>query len=286
LEDKPPGLKECVQTIELGNFEASSITPPWMRNVDAFHASNRKHSGNFSLEFRASTGPRPEYKHLSPWAYQEIQVPGDVLPNTTGTLSYWQLAVPDPDNLAPDPDDRFLLAVRDSTGVTQTVDIPLARGDTDTSIFRQNVISVETFLAGDRFAEFAGQNMQIRFYGVHDGEAPGTSFYIDDVRFDICTVQPVPAPVPGTATIGGLVEVLLARKPTKMPGIQLWAFAPGGELYRTKTIHDSTYHFYNVPPGTYTIYAEVWFENILYTGTVEVDVAADQRNETVDILLQ
>jgi hypothetical protein len=285
-EDKPPGLKECVQTIKLGNFEASVITPPWRRNVDAYHASDRKHSGNFSLEFRANVGPRPEYKHLRPWAYQAVDVPGDVLADTTGTLRFWQLVVPDPEDERPDPDDRFYLAIRDSAGVTQTANIPLAQGDTNTPVFQQKVISVEAHLTGNGFADFAAEEMQVLFYGVHDGQTPGTSFYIDDVRFDICTTQPIPADVPDTASMGGLVEVLLRARPTKMPGIEVWAFARGGKLYRTKTIHDSTYHFYNIPPGAYTIYAEVWMEGILYTSTMEVEVVANQRNYAINLLLQ
>jgi regulation of enolase protein 1 (concanavalin A-like superfamily) len=285
-DEKPPGLRECVQTIQLGNFEASSITPPWERNVDAFHASDRMHSGNFSLEFRTSLGPRPEYRHLRPWAYQSVDVPGDVLPQTTGTLSYWEYVIPDPEDQTPDPDDRFYLAIRDAAGITHTAGIPLAQGDTDTPLFQQKVISVETFMGGDAIADFAGKKMQVYFYGVHDGDTPGTSFYIDDVRFDICTVQPIPDDVPGTASIGGLVEVLLDARPTKMSGIQVWAFAPGGELYSTRTIHDSTYHFYNIPPGPYTIYAEVWMENILYTATTEAEVITDERNYGVNLLLQ
>ena len=110
---------------------------------------------------------------------------------------------------------------------------------------------------------------------------------VDDVRFDICTTQPIPAEIPGTASFGGLVEVLLSGLPTKMgDGIQIFAYARGGALYVTQTIHDSTYHFYNIPPGTYTVYAEVWFENLLYTATVEVTVVADERNHNVDLILQ
>jgi regulation of enolase protein 1 (concanavalin A-like superfamily) len=286
-EEKPPGLKECVQTIELGNFEASSITPPWERNGDAVHASDRTHSGNFSLNFRASVGPRPEYRHLRPWAYQVIDVPGDVMVQTEGILSYWQYVVPDPpEETTRDPDDHFYLVIRDSGGVTQTANIPLAHGDTDTPVFQQNLVNVETHLPGNRFMDYAGQQVQLFFYGVHDGQAPGTCFYMDDVRFDICTTQPIPEPVPSTASIGGLIQVLLHARPTKMPGIQVWAFAPGGALYRTKTIHDSTYHFYNVPPGTYTIYAEVWTDGILYSGTTEVTVVSDERNYGVDMLLK
>jgi hypothetical protein len=275
-----------VQTIELGNFEASAITPPWERNVDAYHASDRAHSGNFALEFRASVGPRPEYRHLRPWAYQAVDVPGDVLASTEGTLSFWQYVVPDPEDAMPDPADHFYLAVRDSDGVTVTANIALAHGDTDTPVFRQNVISVENSLPGSGFLDLAGQEIQLFFYGVHNGVTPGTSFYMDDVRFDICTTQPIPDDMPGTASIGGLIEVLLHARPTRLPGIRVWAFAAGGELYTTQTIHDSTYHFYNVPPGTYTIYSEVWTDGILYTGTAAVTVGADERNYAVNLLLQ
>jgi regulation of enolase protein 1 (concanavalin A-like superfamily) len=285
-DEKPPGLKECTQVIEAGDFEAHPITPPWMRTGDAYHGSNERHSGNFSLDFRASLGPAPGLRHLNPWAYQTVSVPGEVLPDTTGTLSYWQYVVPDPESGARDPDDYLYLAVRDSSGVTITQGIPLAQGTTDTPDWVQQVISVENSLPGNAFADLAGQDIQLKFYATHDGQDSGTHFYVDDVRCDICTVQPIPDDIPDTASIGGLVEVLLAGTPTKMPGIQVWAFAPGGALYRTQTIHNSTYHFYNIPPGTYTIYAEVWVGGHLYTVTTETNVAANERNYSVNLLLE
>ena len=39
-------------------------------------------------------------------------------------------------------------------------------------------------------------------------------------------------------------------------GADVWAYAQGGQIYHTKSIHDGTYHFYNIPPGTYMVYAE------------------------------
>jgi hypothetical protein len=108
------------------------------------------------------------------------------------------------------------------------------------------------------------------------------------VRFDLCTIEPIPDDVAGTASFGGLIEVLLAGVPTKMPGVQVTASRVGGEMYRTQTIHDSTYHFYNVPPGRYIVYAEVWVGGYLYTpgGAIEIEVVADQRNYGVNMLLQ
>jgi regulation of enolase protein 1 (concanavalin A-like superfamily) len=298
-EVKPPGLKECVgnpQTIELGGFEATAISPPWIHSgyPHIRHDYGRVHSGNFSFLLRAEKLGPPSFRHLKPWVYQSVAVPSDVLAGTTGTLSYWQEVVMRPvgSNPGPDPDDSFYLAIRDSGGMTLTADIPLAYGDTeahsatDPDVFHQNVISVENYLMGNRFADLAGQEIQLMFYGVHDGDDVGTYFYIDDVRFDICTTEPIPEDIPGTSSFGGLIEVLLAGVPTKMPGTQVWASRVGGELYRTQTIHDSTYHFYNVPPGTYVIYAEVWVGGYLYTSTTEVEASADERNYTVDMLLQ
>jgi regulation of enolase protein 1 (concanavalin A-like superfamily) len=287
-DPKPPGLKECVQVIELGNFEASDITPPWKRNADVFHWNRRSHSGNFALELRAALSPAPENRPLRPWAYQAVSVPGDVEPFSEGILSYWAYVSPYHEERAPGPDhdDVLNLVVRNSSGVPQTVDIPLVDGDPLSTAWEQHVIHVENFMTGDRLAQFAGDEIQLNFYGVHNDDELGTSFWIDDVRFDICTTQPIPPPEPNTASIGGLIEVLLNARPTKMPGIKVWAFAPGATLLSTQTIHDSTYHFYNLPPGTYTIYAEVWTDGILYSGTTEVTVVADERNYGVGMLLQ
>jgi hypothetical protein len=288
-EEKPPGLKECVQTIELGGFEASSISPPWtFKAPDAFHTSSERHAGNFSLLFRALFGgPPPVKRHMQPWANQLVSVPPDVLVGTEGTLTFWRLVQQDPESSAPDADDHLYLAVRSSTGVTNTAGIPLAHGDTTAPVFRQTVISVETYLPGNRLADLAGQDIQLHFYGVHDGDTSGTNFYVDNVRFDICTTQPIPAEIDGTASFGGLVEVLLSGLPTKMgDGIQIFAYARGGALYATRTIHDSTYHFYNVPPGTYTIYADLWVGASLYTSTTEITVMSNERNYAVDLLLE
>ena len=100
------------------------------------------------------------------------------------------------------------------------------------------------------------------------------------------TPAPTPDDVPGTASIGGLIEVLSNGNPVKSPGVQVWAFAPGGAEYRTDTLHDGTYRVYNLPPDTYTIYAEAWVDGILYSGSKDVTVVTDERNYGVDLLLQ
>jgi hypothetical protein len=98
--------------------------------------------------------------------------------------------------------------------------------------------------------------------------------------------SPPPDDVPGMASIGGLIEVLSDEPPVKMPGVQVQAFAPDGAEYRTATTLDGTYRVYNLPPDTYTIYAEVWVDGVLYSSSKDVTVAADERNYGVDLLLQ
>jgi regulation of enolase protein 1 (concanavalin A-like superfamily) len=287
-EERPPGLKECVQVIESGDFEAVDSMDAWTYSFpDASKTSTARHSGNFALQFRASVGPPPLYEALDPWAYQTVGVPSDVLAgNTTGTLSFWQLVRPDPPGGVADPDDQFYLSVRDADGTALAGGIPLAQGDTETPVFQQQVISIETHLPGNGFADLAGQDLQMYFYGVHDNDDDGTYFYVDDIVLNICTTEPIPEDEPGTASFGGLVEVLLAGVPTKMPGLKVLAYAPGGQLYRTTTIHDSTYHFYNIPPGTYTVQAYVTVGGYEYWSSTEITLVADERNYGLDLLLQ
>ncbi len=220
-----------------------------------------------------------------------MSVPGDLLDDSTGTLSLWQFVVPDPEGLDGDPDDYFYMVVRDSAGVTQTAPILLAQGNTNTPVFQQQVISIETYLPGNGLVDLAGQDIELRFYGVHDGKESGTYFYIDDVELEICTTYPIPADEPGTASFGGLIEVLLGGVPRKLgANVQVSASLVGGDMYRTRTIHDSTYHFYNMPPGTYVVYAQAEVRGqgatYLYTAIREVTVTADERNYGFDMLLK
>ena len=74
--------------------------------------------------------------------------------------------------------------------------------------------------------------------------------------------------------------------PVILPGADVWAYAQGGEVFHTRSIHDGMYHFYNIEPGTYVIYAEVWMSGQLRTATTEVTLVANERNYNVNLLLQ
>jgi hypothetical protein len=56
-------------------------------------------------------------------------------------------------------------------------------------------------------------------------------------------------------------------------------------VFHTVTIQDSTYHFYNIPPGTYTIYSEIWIGGGARFVTTTVTVGANERNYGVNLFL-
>jgi len=130
----------------------------------------------------------------------------------------------------------------------------------------------------------AGQDVNVRFFGEHDEDQYGTWFYVDDVACNVCTEWPTPEPNPDMATIGGTVWARLGASGYRsMAGVDVVAYRRGGTLYRTRSIHDGSYHFYNVPPGTYYIYAQIWIGNTLYTNSATVTLVSGERRD--DIML-
>jgi hypothetical protein len=131
----------------------------------------------------------------------------------------------------------------------------------------------------------AGQEIEVRFYTQHDGDQYGTWFYLDDLACEICNTWPAPDPEPGTASIGGEARVLVGGVPEALRNVNVTAYTRGGEVLRTVTVQNGLYHFYNVAPGSYTIYAETWIDGDLYVATKTVMVGAGERNYDVDLLL-
>jgi len=103
----------------------------------------------------------------------------------------------------------------------------------------------------------------------------------------VCTEWPIPPDQPDTASIGGLVRTRGQNNlPVILPGADVWAYSQGGEVLQTRSIHDGTYHFYNIPPGDYIIYAEAWMSGQLRTATTQVTVVANERNYDINLLVQ
>ena len=73
-----------------------------------------------------------------------------------------------------------------------------------------------------------------------------------------------------------------------MPGVTVWAYSAGGEVYQTLSINEgeAIYRFYNIPPGTYTIYAQTWVGGVLFSDSATVTVVSDERNYYITLRLQ
>jgi len=132
--------------------------------------------------------------------------------------------------------------------------------------------------------DYAGKDVQVYFYAEHDEDFNDTWFYLDNLECEVCTGWPIPDPIPGMASVGGDVRVLVGGFPRTLQGVDVWAYSPGGETYHTVTIHDGTYHFYNIPPGTYTIYSEIWAGGGLRFDTTTAMLGAG-ADESVDLFL-
>jgi hypothetical protein len=133
----------------------------------------------------------------------------------------------------------------------------------------------------------SGQPATVRFYATHDEDEYGTWFYLDEVECNVCQEVPIPALDEELASFGGLVRGMTGGVPQVLTGVRVVAYSYGGQVYRTLSIHDGTYHFYNVPPGTYIIYAQAWVGGYLLVDSSSVTVVVGEPwNYNVNLLLQ
>jgi hypothetical protein len=146
---------------------------------------------------------------------------------------------------------------------------------------------------------YADQTVRLWLEAPNPTDEGDSEFFVDQVRCDICTTVQEPPTQPGTVRrLGGDLRVMIGGIANPMPGVDVWAMqlpdgtTPPDQLgyYTTYSIHDSTYNFYNLNPGTYRIYAQMFdASGVLYTAseTVEVDDSwIGQERLDVDITLQ
>ncbi|RLC75178.1 MAG: hypothetical protein DRI81_12540, partial [Chloroflexi bacterium] len=260
---KPPGLVECEQILSRGDFEGNPATvfAHWHAgDANAYqHQSTYFYDGSMSMRLHDSMGSYPNCPALSPHLEQTVEIPGGIYTMTTMVVGGQRLVA---GSLAPcsfpdtaEADDVLHLQMKDDGGGNLGSSNTVANGGAPVGSWASFEVDVTDEV--DLYNN-AGENVEIYFYGTHDADYNDTWFYLDSLECDVCTEWPVPEDQAGTASIGGDVRVLIGGIPQSMQGVEVWAYAQGGEVYHTATIHDGTYHFYNVPPGIYHIYAEVW----------------------------
>ena len=240
------------------------------------------------MRLHASLGVYPcTYNILQPYLYQEVEIPTDVYSISTFTVEgHYRVekSLLECSPGGPDADDILYLRLQDLSGGDITAPTVITNG----GAISKTWYTVDTDLTTSlNLADHAGETMRLYWNATHDEDYDGTFFFVDQVSAQVCTEWPVPDDVDDTASIGGLVSTLGEYNiPVALPGADVWAYARGGEVYHTRTIQDGSYHFYNIPPETYIIYSEAWVSGSLRTATTQVTVAANERNYSINLLLQ
>jgi hypothetical protein len=289
---KPPGLVECRELIKVPGFEGNpeTVFEYWRAGgPNAFQRTSEEFSsGSFSMRMHASLGTYPcSQSVLEPYLYQEIHIPTQVYSTSSlvvdGDYLVKASSLPcSPDG--PDAEDILYLRLQRQDGVDMTTPIEVTNGNTSVGAWapRSTDLTGATDVQG-----LAGQTVRLYWNATHDEDYNGTFFYVDNLSAQVCTEWPVPPNQSGKASFGGNVSTLNEYNTLVMlPGADVWAYAQGGEVYHTQAIHDGTYHFYNIPPGNYVIYSEVWMSGELRTATTQLTVEADRHDYVANLLLQ
>ncbi len=289
---KPPGLVECEELIQIPGFEGNRDTVfEYWRARDALQTSQAQYRGNFSMRLAASLGSYPcTQNSLDPYLYQDIQIPTTVYSISTLIVTGHYLV--DGSDLEcsnpghPDPIDKLTLELQSTDDTVLVPAKDIATGATVSQTWTTIPVTLSESIELD---DYAGQKLRLYWDAYHNDNFDGTFFYIDDVSAQLCTMWPVPDEVEGTVSLGGTLTTKAASSSIRvpLPGADVWAYTQAGETYHTVSIHDGSYHFYNLTqPGTYVVYAEAMVDGQLRTAVADVDLDPNERNYSVNLLLQ
>lgn len=296
---KPPGLVQCAELLSVAGFEGNpdTVFSLWKAGdlnglPGAFQRTSAQfRRGSFSMRLHASNGTIPcESSRFQPYVYQTVTMPTEVYTFSTVIVSgYYYVQTSTLEcSLGTIYDSGDVLSANlypAAGGAALLPAQPIINGGSPSGTWYPVQLGLHTALGNP--STYAGQSLRMQWNGFNDADVNGTFFYLDDLSMQVCTTWPVPPDQINTASVGGLVRTRGQNNiPVLLPGADVWAYAQGGEILRTRAIHDGTYRFYNIPPGTYIIYAEAWMSGQLRTATTQVTVAANERNYDVNLLLQ
>jgi hypothetical protein len=224
-----------------------------------------------------------------PYLYQTVTLPpaSEIYTNSTLTVDGRYFVTKSKMECSvngPDPNDQLFLQIQDDNGAPLGSTVLI----TDGGALADRWHRIITDLSDDiNLMDHAGQDVRIYWDADHNHDYNGTYFYLDNVEAQVCTEWPTPEPIPDTATFGGTITTLGEYNiPTKLTGADVWAYTQGDEVYHTQSIHDGTYRFYNMPPGTYQVYSEAWVGGTLRIASTSVTVAANDDISNLNLLLQ
>jgi hypothetical protein len=262
----PPKLRQCTELIRRGNFEGTfqQVNAEWQTSGSAVIFSTVAYQSNRGAGFPVFSGLRPAIR-------QTVQLPTWILSNTTAILKLKKGVDLQGGNnpitdvlrfaLRRDSDNFNLITpITLADGVNRTTDNPpipdldpLNPAPNQWTDFNQNIFNNLNPLSIMEPGE------KVRVYFEVPNPGIDTSFFLDNISLEVCTEQPVPAKIAGAGHISGETR----RSGLPLVGAIVWAYATAdsggqpGPVFKTYSIQDGTYRFYNLPPGEYLIYAQM-----------------------------
>jgi hypothetical protein len=298
-EDFPPGLVVCTgNLIQNSGFEDPSGAN-W-NNYGDLSATNPAHDpADPNYPFEGQRNARMAtfedgFGWFQPKLGQTFTMPDWITSTTTMNLSLYSCVT---DFGTPEANDRLSVALRSLTPTLISTQELVADGGTSNTVCSAGDYQHYTLDLADAIEAAGGnlengdvyeeQTFELYFENTSNSSCSGSisdpncyesRFYLDKVELEVCTEQPPPDshPDPGKATIEGALRVFLSGAPTEKQGVRVWTYQENGDLLTTYSLHDSTYHFYNIDPGTYTIYSEYWDGPNLYSTFARVSVGPDE----------
>jgi len=291
-----PGSVQCEEILYVPGFEGNPETVfeywntgragTYDRGSEAFYR------GSFSMRLHASLGAAPcsdSNSYLDPYLYQTVSIPTEVYSISTLAVTGHYLVqgshLPCSFPNSPDGDDKLLFNFKETDGTTVYTGTILTGGVVS------NTWSTETLSPTDSvdLSYYQEEEVILQWRGTHDGDFDGTFFYLDELSAEVCTAWPIPEHVSGMAAIGGRATTRsMSGKTIAVVGADVWAYLRGStQSYHTRTLQDGSFHFYNVPPGEYVIYAEgLWGGEGIRYATVSLNVTADEIRDDLTLFLE
>ncbi|MFQ5611021.1 MAG: TadE/TadG family type IV pilus assembly protein [Anaerolineae bacterium] len=294
--DIPPGLQICSTDLQQQGFEGtqSEVDLAWP-NAGVLNGTNNHNTIKFEGNFGALLSTFAGGQLRNPWMYQNFVMPSWILTTTTGTLSFQKAVYNQGDTSTSDP---FYFVLRDTNGLTLTTPITIAlSNDTPqldpnnpspsdwTSVAITDVLA-SMVAAGNDPADYASQTLQAYFYGPNDAVTLShANLYLDNINFVVCTTAPEPEQDPTKGTFGGIVRVPAEGTLVPKEGVDVWAYQVNGPLFKTYSVQNGKYGFYNIPPGTYIVFTQYQVGSTIYQKTISVEVVANVQDFSKDLNL-
>lgn len=266
----PPLLEQCTSPFQRGDFEGTyfEIYDVWSATDLASAYSSVVYEGNHAASF-------PNFGNRKPSIYQsfDITIPDvGILTDTTAILNlrrgvdknfggtsastdqlYFTLRWPS-EPAPPDPGFDLITPILIASGTDASLpDLnSLDPQPTDWTVFSQDIF------AGINPLSVLENGSTVRAYFYTANPGVGTAFYLDNIDLTVCSTEPAP-----TQVSGGRITGFTRRGGAPLKGVDVWAYAYAedgstpGPVFKTQSIQDGSFRFYNLPPGSYLLYASI-----------------------------